>query len=149
MLWTAAHQASLSSLSPRVCSNSCPLSQSCHLVISSSVVPFSSCPVFPSFRTFFNVSVLHIRWTKYWSFSFNISPSNEYSGLISFQIDWFDLLSCPKDSQESSPVPQLESINSLLLSLLYDPILRCVYDYWKNHSFDFMDLCQQSDVYAF
>ena len=76
---------------PRVYSNSCPLSQWCHATISSSVIPFSSClqsfpPIFP------NESVLRIRWPKYCSFSFNISPSNEYSGLISFGIDWLDLL---------------------------------------------------------
>ena len=76
------------SLSPWVCSNSCPLSQWCHPTISSSVAPFSSCP--PSFPA--SESALHIRWPKYWSFSFSISPSNEYSGLISFRIDWFDLL---------------------------------------------------------
>ena len=65
-----------------------PLSQWCHPTISSSVTPFSFC--FPSIRVFSNESVLHIRWPKYESFSFNISPSNEYSGLISFRIDWFD-----------------------------------------------------------
>ena len=76
------------SLSPRVCSNSCPLSQWCHPTISSSVVPFSSCP--QSFRVFSNESALCIMWPNYWSFS--ISPSNKYSGLISFRIDWCDLL---------------------------------------------------------
>ena len=83
-----------SSLSPRVCSNSCPLSQWCHPTISSSVIPFSSSclQIFPSIRVFSNESVLRIRWPKYWSFNFGISPSNEYSGLISFSIDWFDLL---------------------------------------------------------
>ena len=79
---------------PRACSNSCSLSWWCHPTISSSVVPFSSCPqsFFPSIRVFSNESVLHIRWPNYWSFSFSNSPSNEYSGLISFRIDWFDLL---------------------------------------------------------
>ena len=73
---------------PRVCSNSCPSSQWCHPTISSSVVPFSSCPQsFPA-----SESALRMRWPKYWSFSFNISPSNEYSGLISFRMDWLDLL---------------------------------------------------------
>ena len=82
------------SLSPGVCSNSCSLSQSCHHpTISSFVAPFSSCPqAFLSSGSFFSESALHIRWTEYWSFSFSISPSNEYSGLISFRIDWFDLL---------------------------------------------------------
>ena len=78
---------------PRVYPNSCPLSQWCHPIISSSVVPFSPClqsfPVSGSFQT---GQLLHIRWPKYWSFSFNISPSNEHSGLISFRMDWLDLL---------------------------------------------------------
>ena len=78
---------------PRAYSNSCPLSCCCHPTISSSVVPFSSCPpILPSIRVFSNESVPHIRWPKYWSFSFNISPSNEYSGLVSFRMDWLDLL---------------------------------------------------------
>ena len=77
----------------RDCSNSCPSNWWYHPTILSSVIPFVSClQSFPSIRVFSNESVLHIRWPKYWSFSFNISPSNEYSGLISFRIDWFDLL---------------------------------------------------------
>ena len=79
--------------SPRTCSNSCPLSQWCHPIILSSVVPFSSClQSFPASGFFSNESALCIRWPEYWSFSFSISPSNEYSGLISLRIDWFDLL---------------------------------------------------------
>ena len=81
--------------------------------------------VFPSTKVFFNESALCIRWPKYWSF--NISPSNEYPGLISFRIDWFDLL-LPRDSQKSSPVPQFESINSLILRLLYGPALTPIHD---------------------
>ena len=77
-------------LSPRGCSNSCPLSQWCHPTISSSVTPFSSCLPSFSIKGFSSESALHIRWPKYWSFSF--SSSNEYSGLISFRIDWFDAL---------------------------------------------------------
>ena len=77
---------------PGVYSNSCPLSRWCHPTVSSSVVPFSSrLQSFPSIRIFSNESALHIRWPKDWSFSFNISPSNEYSGLISFRMDWLDL----------------------------------------------------------
>ena len=77
----------------RVYSNSCPLSQWCHPTISSSVIPFSSClHSFPKFGVFSDESVLHIRWPKFWSSSFSISPSNEYSGLISFRMDWLDLL---------------------------------------------------------
>ena len=77
---------------PGVYSNSCPSSRWCHPAISSSVVPFSSCPQsFPASGSF-PESVLRIRWPKYWSFSFSISPSSEYSGLISFRMDWLDLL---------------------------------------------------------
>ena len=73
--------------------NSCPLSQWCHPTISSSCCPLFLLPsIFPSIRVFSNESALCIRWPKYWSFSFNISPSNEYSGLISFRMDWLDLL---------------------------------------------------------
>ena len=78
---------------PRVYSNSCPLSRWCHPNFLSSVVPFSSClQILSSIRVFSNESVLPTRWPKYWSFSFSISPSNEYSGLISFRMDWLDLL---------------------------------------------------------
>ena len=80
------------SSTPRGCSNSCPSSWWCHSTISSSVIAFPLLPpsIFPSTRVFSNESVLHFRWLKYWSFS--ISPSSKYSGLISFRIDWFDLL---------------------------------------------------------
>ena len=73
-------------------------------------------------QVFLNESVLHIRWPKYWSFSFNNSPSNEYSGLISFRIDWFDFLAV-QDSHEFSPTPQFKSINSSVLSFIYGPSL--------------------------
>ena len=76
---------------PGAHSNSCPSCWWCHPTISSSVIPFSSCLIFPSIRVFSKKSVLHIMWPKYWSFSFNISSSIEYSGLISFRMDWFDL----------------------------------------------------------
>ena len=102
---------------------------------------------FPT-RVFFNESALLIRWPKYWSFSFSISPSSEYSGLISFRIDWFDLLAV-QGPIESSPTAQFKNIPSLPLSLLYDPTVTSVHDYWKDHSFDYTDLCQQSDVSAF
>ena len=78
-------------------------------------------------------SVLHIRWPKYWSFSFSINHSNEYSGLISFRMDCWPPCS-PRDSQESSPTPQFKSINSLVPGFLYGPTLTSIH--WKNHSFD-------------
>jgi len=88
--------------------------------------------MFPSIRVFSNESVLYIRLPKYWSFSFSISPFNEYSGLVSFRIDWFDLL----EVQETSPTPQFKSINSLALSFLYSQNLTSIHDYWKKHSLD-------------
>ena len=99
---------------PGVHPNPYPSSRWCHLTISSSVIPFSSCPQsFPASGSF-QMSQLFIRWPNYWSFSFNISPSNEYSGLISFRMDWLDLLVF-RGTQESSPTPQFKSINSLAL----------------------------------
>ena len=102
--------------------------------------------IFPSIKVFSNESVLHIRQPKYWNFSFSISPSNEYSGLISFRMDWLDLLAVQRDSQESYPTPQFKSISSLVLRFLYSPTLTSIHDYWKNHSFDQMDLCWRSNV---
>ena len=91
----------------------------------------------PSTRVFSNESILRIRGLKYWSFSFSISPSNEYSGLISFRMNCLNLLPCsPRGSQESSPTPQFKSINSSVLSFLYSPTLTSIHDYWKNHSID-------------
>ena len=88
--------------------------------------------IFPSVRVFSNESVLCIRWPKYWSFSFSISPSNEYSGLISFRMDWLDLLAVQG------------TLKSLLhhhsskhqFCFLYSPALTSIHDYWKNHGFD-------------
>ena len=91
--------------------------------------------IFPSTRVFSNESVLPIRWPKYWSFSFNISPSNKYSGLTSFRIDWLDLLAV-QGTLRSFPTPQFKSINSLVFSFLDRPGLTSRHDYWKNHSFD-------------
>ena len=83
---------------------------------------------------------LHIRWPKYWSFSFSISTFNEYSGLISFRIYWFDLFAV--QGILKSLLQQFQSTNSLGLSHLYGPILTSIYDYWKKHSFDNTDLCR-------
>ena len=94
--------------------------------------------IFPSIRIFSKKSVIHIRLPNYWIFSFSLGSSSEYSGLISFKIDWFAPC-CPRDSQESSPTPQFKSINSLALSFLYGPTLTSIHDYWKNHSFDYMN----------
>ena len=88
--------------------------------------------IFPSIKVFSNVSALRIRWPKYWSFSLSDNLSNEYSWLISFKIEWLDLFAV-QGTLKSSPTPQCKSINSLVLSLLYDPTVTC---YWKNHNFD-------------
>ena len=116
---------------PRVYSNSCPLSQWCHPSISSSVVPFSSClQSFPA-----SGSVLHIRWPKYWSFSVSISPSNEYSGLISFRIDWLDLLAV-QGTLKSLLQHHNSKASILWCSTFFIVQLTCIHDYWKNRSFD-------------
>ena len=105
--------------------------------------------IFPSIRVFPNESVLHIRWPKYWSFSFNISPSNEYSGLISFRMDWFDLLAVQGTlksllQHHSSKASILQCSAFFIVQLSH-----FTHDYWKNHSFDYTDLCWQSNVSAF
>ena len=102
---------------PRACSNSCPSSQRCHPTILSSVIPFSSCPQsLAASGSFLMSQFFIIRWPKYWSFSFNISPSNAYSGWISFRIDWFDLLEVqgtPKNLLQHHSSKSLSHINSL------------------------------------
>ena len=103
-----------------------------HLTLCHPLLPPS---ISPSIRVFSNESVLHIRWPRDWSFSFSISPSNEYSGLIFFRMDWLDLLAV-RGTLKSSPTPQLKSINSSLLSFLHSPALTSIQDYWENHSFD-------------
>ena len=100
--------------------------------------------IFSSIRVFSNESALCTGWPKYWSFGFNISLSHEYSGFISFRIDWLDLLAV--QGTLSSTIAGKH--NSLALSL-YGPNLRSTHDYWKNHSFDYIDLCWQSHVSAF
>ena len=102
-----------------------------HLLLCRPLLPLPS--IFPSIRVFSNESALWNRWQKHWSFS--ISPSSEYSGLISFDGLVWSLCS-PGDPQESSPTPQFKSINSVVLSFLYSPTLTSMRDYWKDHSFD-------------
>ena len=89
--------------------------------------------IFPNIRIFSNESALHIRWPKYWSFSFNISPRNEHSGLISFRMTGWVSLQSKGLSRVSSPTPQFKSINTSVLSILYSPTLTSLHDYWKNH----------------
>ena len=104
---------------------------SSHLILCCPLLLLPS--IFPSIWVFSNESVLHMRWPKYWSFSSSISPSNEYSGLVSIRMDWLDLLAV-QGTQESSPTPQFKSINSSVFSFLYSPILTSTHDHWKNHN---------------
>ena len=132
---TAAHQTSLSitiSWSLLKIMSIKSVMSSNHLILC-----FSSClQSFPTYGSFpINESVLCIRWPKYWSFSFNISPSNEYSGLISFRTDWLDLLAV-QGTLKSPPTPHFKSINSSALSFLHSPTLTSIPDHWKNHSLD-------------
>ena len=102
--------------------------------------------VFPSIRVFSSDSALRIRWPKYWSFSFSIIPSNEYSGLISFRTDWFDLLAVQETLK--SLFQHHSSKASVLQQLTINgPTLTSIHDYWKNHSFDSTDLCWQSSFW--
>ena len=91
--------------------------------------------IFPSIKIFSSELVRHIRWSKYWSFSFSISPSSEHSGLISFRTNWLDLLTV-QGTLKSSPAPQFKSINSFTFCIIYGWTLTSLHDYWKNHSFD-------------
>ena len=133
--WTTAGQASLSIINSQISPKPMSIESvmpSNHLIFCHPLLLLP--PIPPSIRVFSNESTLHIRWPKYWSFSFNISPSNEHPGLICFRVDWPPC--SPRDSQESSPTPQFKSINSSALSFLYSPTFTSIHDHWKNHSLD-------------
>ena len=137
--WTAAHQTSLS----LTISQSLPKFMSIASVMTSSHLilwhPLFLLPsVFPSIRDFSNESPVCIKWPKYWSFSFSISPSNEYSGLISLKVDWFDLAAVQGTFGTSSLDPSLKA-SILWHHLLYGPALTTVYDHWENCSLDYTD----------
>ena len=105
--------------------------------------------IFPSIRVFSNESILHVKWPKYWSFSFSCSPSNEYSGFISFRIDWFDHLAVQGTLKFFLQHHTFKSINSLVLSLFMVQFSHPYMITGKNPSFDHTELCGQSDVSAF
>ena len=120
--WTAARQASLSITNSRTLLKLMSIESvmpSNHLILCHPLLLLPS--IFPSIKVFSNESALHIRWLKYWSFSFSINPSNEYSGLVSFRMDWLDLLAVQGTLKSLLPTPQFKSINSLVLSFLYGP----------------------------
>ena len=125
---TAARQASLSIANSRSLPKLMSIESvmpSNHFILCHPLLLLPS--IFPSIRVFSNESAPHIRWPKYWSFSFNISPSSEYPGLISLQ---------SKGLSRVFSTPQFKSINSSVLSFLYSSLLISINDYWKNHSFD-------------
>ena len=140
--WTAARQAFLSitnSWSPPKPMSIKSVMPSKHLSLCLPLLLLPS--ITPSIKVFSNESALHIRWAKYWSFSFSISPSSEYPGLISFRMDWLDLLAV-----QGTPKNLLQhhtSKTSILwaLSLLYGSTLTSIHDYWENHNFDYTDPC--------
>ena len=133
--WTAAHQAFLSftisqSLLKLMSIES--VMPSNHLILCGTLLLLHS--IFPSISIFSSELALCIKWPKYWSFSSSINLSNEYSGLIFFRIDWFDLFAV-QCSLEYSPAPPFKSINSSVPSLFYDPVVKSTHNYWKNYSF--------------
>ena len=130
---------------PRACSNSCPLIQWCHLILCCPLLLLPS--IFPSIRVFSNELTIHINWPKYRRFRFSTSPSNEYSGLISFKIDWFALLAI--QGTLKNLLQHHSSKASILQCSAFFVVQHICTWLWKNHSFDYMDLCWQSDVSVF
>ena len=133
---------------PGVCSDSCPSSQWCHSTISSSVIPSSSCLQSFSALWYFLMSQFFTSGGQSIGASASVLPVNIQ--------DWFPLgltgwisLQPKQGTLKSSPTPQFKSINSFALSLLYDPVLSSMHDYWKNHSLDYTDICWESDVFGF
>ena len=132
--WIAARQASITNSQSSLKLTSIEsVMPSSHLVLCRPILLLP--PIPPSIRVFSKESTLRMRWPKYWSFSFSIIPSKEIPGLISFRMNWLDLLAV-QGTQESSPTPQFKSINSSVLSFLHSPTLASIHDHWKNHSLD-------------
>ena len=133
---TAVHQAFLSFTNSQTLLKLMPIESvmpSIYLIL---CPPLLLPSLFPCMRVFFKESVLHIRWPKYWTFSFSISHCNTYSGLISFRMDWLDLLAVQGTLKSLLQHHSSKRINSLVLSFLYGPTLTSIHDYWKNHNFD-------------
>ena len=133
--WTVACQASLSITNSQSLLKHMSIESvmpSNHLILCHPLLLPPS--IFPSIRVFSNESIVHIRWPKYWSFNFSISPSNEYSGLISFRMDWLDILAV--QGTLKSLLKHHSSKASFFGTWLYSPSLISIHEYWKNHSFD-------------
>ena len=152
--WTAAPQASLSITScwssPKLMSIELLMPYN-HLILCCALLLLPS--IFSSIMVFSSKSALQIRWPKYWSFSFNITPSNEHPGLISFRMDWSDLLVVQGTlksllQHHSSKAPILRHSAFFIVQLSH-PYMTTRHDLWKNYSLDSTDLCWQSNVYAF
>ena len=141
--WTVVCQTPLSTISQGLlkfkCIESVMLSN--HFILCHSLLFLPS--VLPSNKVFSSESPLHIKWQKYCSLCSSNNLSSEYWGLVSFKINWFDLLAV------QSPSPQFENISSLALSLIYGPTVTSVHDYRKSNSFDSRDLSRQDDVSVF
>ena len=138
----------MASPTPGACSNSCPSSRQCHLtILCHSLLLLLS--IFPSIRVFSNELVLPIRWPKYWSFSFNITPSNEHAGLISFRMDWLDLLAVQETLeslfQHHSSTASILRHSAFFMVQLSHPYITT----GKKHSFDYTDLCWQGNISAY
>ena len=135
--WTAAHQASLSITnsrsSPKLMSIESVMPSN-HLILCRPLLLLP--PIPPSIRVFSNESALHMRWPGYWSFSFSISPSNKHPELISFRMDWLDLLAVQGTLKSLLQHHSSKASISSALSFLYSPTLTSIHDHWKNHSLD-------------
>ena len=133
--WIAARQASLSSTNSRSSLRLTSIESvmpSSHLILCRPLLLLT--PVPPSNRVFYNESTLHMRWPKYWTFSFSIIPSKEIPGLISFRMDWLDLFAVQGTSRSLLQHHSSKAINSSVLSLLHSPTLTSIHDHRKNHS---------------
>ena len=135
--WTTARQASLSITNsrslPKPITNELVMTSN-HLILCHPLLLLPS--IFPRIRVFSSESTLRMRWPKYWSFSFNISPSNEHPGLISFRMDCLDLLAVQGTLKSLLQHHSSKSIISSALSFFHSPTLTSIHDHWKNHSLD-------------
>ena len=148
--WIAARQASLSITNSWSLPKPIPIESVMtfsHLILCRPLLLLP--PIPPSIKDFSNESNLRMRWPKYWSFSFSISPSNEHPGLIFSRMDWLDLLAVQGTLKSLLQHHSSKASIFLALSFLHSPSLTSIHDQWKRHSFDQTDLCGQSNVSVF